>query len=305
MEGRTARLRFVIPLGLALAGPALYACGGENAEGQAHTQPPPREVVGMIVRVDGAGGDDTFCPALEAALVHSGVQVVGDASQPADVEMRCRVFTSEDDGFWRVTVNGQTKKKFTVRVEVRGGTGRLVDQFVASYKGFPGDAPDEDAVGKLVLAYAYSPRMAGYARAKGAAAAPTTNDTAAPTATAPATASAPTNNPRDDAEWFRIDTVKCKIPARPEACNSVRYYLAHFPNGAHAEEARDLLSAAQPALEKLQKDDVAWQKASVSECRSKRNAEACAGVEAYEMQFPTGMHGEEAHRLLKNAGVDK
>ncbi|HSQ66849.1 MAG TPA: hypothetical protein VLM85_26700 [Polyangiaceae bacterium] len=290
---------------LAFAGPSLYACGGENAEGAAHTQPPPREVLGMSVHVNGGGTDDTFCPALEAGLVHSGVQVVGDASQPADVQMSCRVFVSQDDGFFRMTVNGQTKKKFTVRVEVRGATGRYVDQFVASYKGYEGAAPDEDAVSKLVLAYAYSPHIASYARAKGATPAPPTTDAPPPTATATEAASAQASNPRDDAEWFRIDTVKCKIPARPDACSPVRYYLSHFPNGAHADEARELLSAAQPALEKLQKDDVAWQKASVSECRSKRNAEACAGVEAYEMQFPTGMHGEEAHRLLKAAGVDK
>lgn len=293
---------------LGAAGPGLYACGGENAEGEAHTQPPPRAVLAMTVHVEGGESNDTFCPALEAGLVHSGVQVVGDASQPADVQMTCHVSISEDDGFFRVQVNGQMRKKITARVEVRAG-GRLVDQFVAHYKGYGGDAPDEDAVGKLVLAYAYSPRIATLARAVHSAAGSV--DTAphgtatGPVATATATATVSGNDPRDDAEWFRIDTVKCKIPARPDACNSVRYYLSHHPTGTHSQEAQDLLSAAEPALEKLQKDDVAWQKAGLSECRSKRSAEACAGVEAYEMQFPTGMHGDEAHRLLKAAGIDK
>ena len=157
-----------------------------------------------------------------------------------------------------------------------------------------------------MLAYAYSPHIARFARAKGAMTATTVAAADTPPPPTPtATATTPGSAPRDDAEWFRIDTVKCKIPARPDACNPVRYYLSHHPSGAHSQEAQELLAAAEPALEKLHKDDVAWQKAGTSECRSKRTADACAGVEAYEMQFPTGMHSEDAHRMLKAAGLDK
>ncbi len=115
----------------------------------------------------------------------------------------------------------------------------------------------------------------------------------------------PQTDRRDDADWFAIETVKCKIPARVEACDAVRRYLQRHPSGAHAQEANEILSAAQPALEKLQKDDVAWQKANRYECQRARTSDACVGVEAYEVQFPTGAHIEEAHRLLRAAGMEK
>src|SRR5262249_3066471 len=150
-----------------------------------------------------------------------------------------------------------------------------------------------------------SPRIAAFARAVKSARASGT--VTAPTATATATAEQPppTQDRRDDSDWFAIDTVKCKIPARVEACDAVPRYLQRHQGGAHVQEANELLAAAQPALEKLQKDDVAWQKSNRSECARAHTADACVGVEAYMVQFSTGLHAEEAHRLLRSAGLEK
>jgi hypothetical protein len=289
MEGRTAR--FVI-----LA--ALAACGGDAASAPA--QPPPGVVLAMPIRVQKSGSDDTFCPALEVGLARSNLAVVEDASQPVDAVVSCRVFVSEDTGFIKMTYNGQTKVKFTVRIEVRAADGRLVDQFLAEYGGYRRNPPDEDVVEKMVLGFAYSQRIAAFARSA------KTRAAIAPTATATSDAPPPpVADRRDDADWFAVDTVKCKIPARVDACDHVRRYLQRHPSGAHAQEANELLNAAQPALEKLQKDDVAWQKSNHSECSRSRTADACVGVEAYEVQFPSGLHIDDAHRLLRNAGVEK
>ena len=253
-------------------------------------------------RVNESGGD-TFCPALEGGLARSGMTVSSDAS--ADLSLTCHAFFSEDDGLFRVQVNGQTRMRVQVRVEVRSAQGALVDTFIAEYKGYRGGPPDEDAIAKIVNSLAYAPRIAAFARApRGAYVATTAAATVSPP---PPFVRAPmqSSNARDDSEWFGIDTVKCKIPARVEACDAVRRYLQHHPDGAHADEANQLLAAAQPALEKLQKDEVAWQKAHRDECATRRTSDACVGVEAYEIQFPSGVHADDAHRLLKAAGVDK
>lgn len=279
---------------------ALLACGGA-AEVAAPSKPPPSEVLAMQVAVRPGGADDTFCQAFELGLARSGIPIA-NVGAPADLVVSCHPFVTEDDSFIRMEVNGQRKMKFTVRVEVRDARdGALVDQFVADYTGYRGGPPDEDVVAKTVVGYAYSPRMAAYARALAQNRSPTV--VAQPTAAA--TVAAPREDTRDDSDWFAIDTVKCKIPARVDACDAVRRYLQRHPEGAHAQEANAVLAAAQPALEKLQKDDVAWNKANHSECASRRTSDACVGVEAYELEFPTGQHADYAHRLLKAAGVDK
>ena len=278
----------------------IVACGGDAP--QAPTHPPPAAVLAMQVRVD-SSGDETFCPSLEQGLRRSNLAVVPPGSTQADAIVTCRAAASEDTGLFRLEYNGQRKMHYTVRVDVRGPSGQGVDSFLAEYNAYERNPPDEDAVSKVVLAFAYSQRIAGYARsvqrARGAVPQPTV------TATATADVAPPPADRRDDQAWFAIDTVKCKIPARVEACDSVRRYLARFPNGAHAQEANEILTAAQPALEKLQKDDVGWQKSNHSECSRQRTADACVGVEAYTVQFPTGVHADEAHRLLRNAGVEK
>jgi len=281
----------------------IAACGGDAQ--QTPTHPPPAAVLAMQVRVDSAGGDDTCCPSLEQGLSRSNLAVVAAGAQ-SDVVVNCRVGVSEDTGLFRVMVNGQQKMHYTVRIDVRGPNGQGVDSFLAEYNGYRGNPPNEDVVSKVVLGFAYSQRIAAYARgvqrtrASGGA---VTQPTA--TATAEVQQPPPPADRRDDQAWFAIDTVKCKIPARVEACDRVRSYLQRFPGGAHAQEANEILTTAQPALEKLQKDDVGWQKSNHSECSRQRNADACVGVEAYTVQFPTGIHADEAHRLLRNAGVEK
>lgn len=290
--GRQVRLFAVVALAA--------ACGGA-AESAAPAKPPPTEVLQMRVDVKPGGSDDTFCQALELGLARSGIPIV-NPNAPSDVTVTCHPFFTEDDGFLRVQVNGRTRMKVTVRVEVRASqSDALLDQFVADYKGYRGGAPDEDIVSKVVVGFAYSPRMAAYARSVAHDHVVMPVETAQPAATNEPSRPAAS----DDADWFAIDTVKCKIPARVEACDPVRLYLQRHPGGAHAEEANAVLSAAQPALEKLQKDEVAWNKSSHVDCSTQRTSEACVGVEAYEIQFPTGVHAREAHRLLKNAGVDK
>jgi len=293
VEGRSAGLKRA--LGLLV----VVSCGGAEAPA-APAQPPPREMMALVVRADRG---DPFCQALEASLARSGF-TIANSMQPADAILSCNTYASADDGFIHITQNGEPRQHFTVRVQVRSPQNAPVDQFIAEYSGFRSSGPDEEAIAKVVVAFSYSGRMAAFARNR--AAQPAVVAQSVVTATVPiATVEPPpppTRDPRDDAAWFAIDTVRCKAPPNAWACNPVRSYLQRFPQGAHAQEATDMLTVAQPALERLQKDENAWARSRSSDCSRRHTKDACVGVEAYDIQFPNGMHSEEAHRLLKAAG---
>jgi hypothetical protein len=127
-------------------------------------------------------------------------------------------------------------------------------------------------------------------------------DLSAYAASAPVPTATPTpvEDPRlrEEAEWVAARPIGCKLPASLSACDAVQVYLAAHPQGVHAEEGRDIVGAAQPKLEQLQKDENGWKKAGVESCRLLRNRNACIGVELYVTKYPAGLHADEARDLL-------
>jgi hypothetical protein len=98
--------------------------------------------------------------------------------------------------------------------------------------------------------------------------------------------------------WNAARVTGCELPAALTGCDAVRIYLARYPNGAHVEEANKALAAGQPQLEKLQKDENAWQQAGTITCRTHAGTDPCVGVELYLTKYPAGLHADEAHALL-------
>ncbi len=103
---------------------------------------------------------------------------------------------------------------------------------------------------------------------------------------------------RDETAWNKARATGCALPVALTGCDGVRIYLAKFPTGAHADEANKALVAGQPQLEKLQKDDNAWQQAGVPTCRAHADKDACVGVELYLTKYAAGLHADEARALL-------
>ncbi len=289
MHARNPLLAGLCALVLALA-PLAAGCGGEEAGARsaANSRPPPAEVMQLALYVSPGGGEVDVGSALQNALVQSGFTVVTQQSAAHDVELVPHVSVGADDSVWQVVKNGQRRRKYTVRLDVTAGA-RVLGQFLVDYRGYPGDAPDDDAVGTLVSDFAHSARVARYARELKGAAAP---------AQGAGRPSGPASDSQDDRDWFAVDTVVCKVPATLDACDGVRGYLEKHPHGSHTSEATRVLTQAVPGLERLRKDENSWQKAGAEDCRQKRTRDACIGVEAYETAYPTGLHAEEARRLL-------
>jgi hypothetical protein len=258
----------------------LAACGGGAAEGGGAvdpSKPPAKEVMGLTVLVTQGGSSeaDRFAAALGEALSRSGFNVTNDAQAHADVALRASVVVMPDDAFMKVVVNGKSKLKYVVTVAVVAD--RPIDQLHVDYKTYEGDPPDEESVGSMVLAFAHSARVVAFAKQHGNAIAAASSE---------------------EAEWNAADPTQCKVPATLEACDAVRAYLVKHPQGKYAAEASRTLAAGAPTLERLRKDDNAWENAGALECRAQKTREACVGVEVYVAKFPAGMHAAEAKRLL-------
>ena len=78
----------------------------------------------------------------------------------------------------------------------------------------------------------------------------------------------------------------------------MRQHLKNHPQGKHASEATRILGQAGGQLDKLQKDETAWQNAGAADCRARKSRETCVGIEVYLTKYPNGLHAQEAHSLL-------
>jgi len=276
-------MRFLRPLAIATflgLSSVLAACGGGAAESGGAVEPskpPSKEVMGLTLLLvrGGSSEGDRFAAALGEALSRSGFNVTSDPQAHADVVLRALVTVTADDSFLKMQVNGKSKLKFVVTVDVVAD--RPIDQLHVDYKAYEGDPPDEESVGSMVLAFAHSARIVAFAKQRGNAVAAASSE---------------------EAEWNAADPTECKVPATVDACDAVRAYLVKHPQGKYASEASRTLAAGAPTLERLRKDDNAWENAGSIECRAQKTREACVGVEVYVAKFPAGMHAAEAKRLL-------
>jgi len=103
---------------------------------------------------------------------------------------------------------------------------------------------------------------------------------------------------REETAWNKARVTGCEFPVSLTGCDAVRIYLAKYPAGGHVEEANKALAAAQPQLERLQKDENAWTHADASTCRARPGTNACDGVDLYLVKFPAGAHAGEARQLV-------
>jgi hypothetical protein len=104
----------------------------------------------------------------------------------------------------------------------------------------------------------------------------------------------------EERTWFAARATGCAQPIDLKACQGVERYLVHYPNGAHANDARRAMAHAQPLLTKLQEDQNYWsQNSDWRSCQASRTRESCDGVELYIAKFPAGLHAGKARELQR------
>ena len=117
---------------------------------------------------------------------------------------------------------------------------------------------------------------------------------------------APLYSSREQLAWNKSDIQRCAAPTTAQACDPARRFIADYPDGPHASEARAALDKGAPDLERLADDD-AWTTArpSLEKCSSGKTSDlttldhACDAVQAYIDQHPQGRHTREASAAVK------
>lgn len=133
------------------------------------------------------------------------------------------------------------------------------------------------------------------------------------TPSAPAQGPSPGNGPpkddhygatiEDDEAWTIAHPERCATPVRPSDCNGVREYIADFPQGKHAAEAKTMLDGLAAALAKVP-EEAQWEAADAAICKAADDVGACEDVAAYLAKFPMGKHAADARGLI-DAARDK
>lgn len=112
---------------------------------------------------------------------------------------------------------------------------------------------------------------------------------------------------RDAAAWQTVENSSaCAASLAPNACRDEEIYLAHYPGGDHAQEARVRVDAAATRRQRAQ-DAEAFARVDLAACRKLALPTAaafestCAPLQKYVSEFPNGEHAEATREALRPA----
>lgn len=101
-------------------------------------------------------------------------------------------------------------------------------------------------------------------------------------------------------QWADADLQACAGPERADACDGIRGYLAAFPDGEHAPQARQLLARAKAALAQIAAREQAEAAAAAQEQqRIEAEREAAAERQREELERRRRVEEEQYQRQLE------
>ena len=274
------------------------ACGGESTEStppavvRTVTVPLSPEVAALKLYVPPTPAAPDIARAAQVALTRGGYMVSGDR-RVGDVTVQIAASVAPVPSAEHVQVNGveRVMRHYSVTVSILAG-GQVIEHASTEF-----EADGVVSPGRLlpiVAALNASTRLVQFARIVQSRRANEANE-AEKNRLAAEEANA---RVEEETTWNAARVTGCELPISLTGCDAVRIYLAKYPEGAHVEEAKKAISAGEPQLLKLQKDENAWQQAGVAACRSHSGTEPCLGVELYLAKYQAGLHADEARALL-------
>ena len=121
---------------------------------------------------------------------------------------------------------------------------------------------------------------------------------------------APLYAQREARAFTTLDTKACTEPRAVDACAPVEHFLTRYPAGAHAAQARETLTAAEPRLLAL-RDQAAWAQVEpqIPGCKAQKTLvtleASCKPLREYAATFPNGIGRESATKALESVAVKR
>lgn len=113
---------------------------------------------------------------------------------------------------------------------------------------------------------------------------------------------------REEREWAKLPRDACSNPTTPTSCGPVESYIVTYPDGAHLAEARALVEAAKPTLDKLAEAE-AYKGLNLHGCLGRVAAthvpdpdmmeSACGSLQGFLDTYPHGAHAAEVFDVQK------
>jgi hypothetical protein len=283
----------------------LAACGGEATESVAPEVPAVHLISTANVtrrEVSSASALRVYVPpspatpglarAMRSALASGGYAIVIDRRVGFDLLGQLNVSVAVVPSTVQVRINGveQAKRRYAVTLSLLAD-GQLIDQASTQFETDEGVPPGR--LQPIVSALNASSKLLQFARERWEGQGTRTEVAKKK----PEEAAATSARIDEEKEWNAARPTGCELPASLTGCDAVRLYLAKYPAGVHVEDANRALAAGQPQLEKLQKDENAWQQAGATACRAHTDKDACDGVDLYLVKYPAGIHADDARAL--------
>ncbi len=263
-------------------------------------QRPSVEAARLPILVTSTGVDphsQAVVNAVRSRLARAGYTVVMAPNQYHEVVARVSLSLTQDKTLFAVRVNGRIRESYTAHARLDlTGRQQLLGSAMLDFDA--DDTVTEQLVAPLTAAVDVR-TLSAYAvwatnqRLVAQRAAAVEQQRRQQAAAAQAR--------RDEEEaWTKAAPIACASPTKLDSCAAVQRYLARYPNGQHAAEARTTLEKGKPGLENLQKDEDYWtSKSGRQPCKDIRSVSACEGVELYVTKYPAGLHADEARQLLE------
>ncbi len=117
---------------------------------------------------------------------------------------------------------------------------------------------------------------------------------------------------REERAWAKLPRDPCVTPTTPSSCGPVESFIATYPDGVHFAEAKALVDAAKPTLDKLVEAQAYKDQAdNLRDCQGKTNVphmpgpgpdameSACNSLQGFLDTYPHGAHAAEVAEVQK------
>ena len=307
-DGRM-KLRNFATAGLLLLGQrltlvVLSACEAEQPPARSPSS--PQSVLRAPIYVSTGKGPEAsrLAERLSVALSQAGYEVVSSDSNDHTLTAEVSVTLRENHSLLQVRVNGKVKQKFVAEATLHvNGTGQILSGERIEYN--LDDGPSDQNMRSLLLAIR-SPAVQEYLqqlrlaqRADIAREQKQAHDQELAKQKEQFKAKQEQQH-QDDAAWNQVVSSECTTPTQLTGCDSVKVYLAQFPNGLHVTEAKKALEAGVPIIAQLT-DARDWATSRAESCKSPRVSSDCEGISSYLQAQPAGAHAADARELLARA----